>query len=124
MVRGVEYQTDEATDALYICEIEFDKKFCVPQKTDMVGERCLNHYFSDGFDRDGISYVVRNYSLGIPQEEAEVDNKDIIDIGIVTDGEKCWWFYPEYEGAIRGLASQSRIFYEKEVLTMREWLGE
>lgn len=124
---GVEYQSDEAVEALEQCEIAFKEKFCgySPSRQEDIGRTCLTVFFSDGFDKKGISYVERHYTLG-DRQDFEDDDKDTLDVGIVTDGRKCWWWNPDWQmiDDIPIPESERRIFYEKPEKTVGEWFGE
>ncbi|KKM88087.1 hypothetical protein LCGC14_1262170 [marine sediment metagenome] len=122
-MRGLEYGSDKAGDALHKCERVFNLRFfgIDLSKEHDLGRSPLYQYLSDGFDKDGVSYVERHYSLGGSEEE-----KDFISIGIITDGRKCWWYNPDWENSedmVEEPHLSDRAFWEKEEITVGEFLG-
>lgn len=89
---GVEYGTEDASDARRKCEIAFNKFYC---KNDMEKTHisCLEMYEHDGDDVEGVEYTVGLYCLGECTPLFEDIGRESINIGLITDGKyKCGWF--------------------------------
>ena len=89
---GVDYESEDYSDALKKCEIAFNKHYC---KNDMEKTHisCLDKYEHDGDDYKGVEYAVGLYCLGKCIPSFEDNEREDINIGLITDGKyRCGWF--------------------------------